>query len=421
MTGSQARFDLSSLQRRTLAPLQWCAVLIGASVTVSVALDNVLLALLLLGVLVNLGGVSRILAGQPVVRSALLLFAVLFFAVFHGATPLRDAVSILGKYIDLMFIPVFILLFSNETVRRRARYAFLAGMLVTLVLSYLLDMQVLPVMSWMVERIAEAANPIVFHSHITQNNMMAFATFLALLEWREATTRAKQISWALFALLAGFNVLFMVQGRTGYLVLLLLLAWFAWTTLAHRARQQGRSWGWRQGLLIVMTFIGAAVVAYNASSRLHERVALVVSEYQAWTPDHGKLTSTGQRLDFYSNTLQIVRQHPLLGVGTGGFEAAFAKQTQGKDVLQTGNPHNEYLMISVQTGIVGLALLLYLFYTQWRWAPSLPSRLEQDAGRGLVLAYAVNCLFNSALLDHADGLFFAFMTATLYAGLKRRA
>ncbi len=389
---------------------------------ISVAFDNVLLALVLLSALFSLGSISRIVTTHPVGRAAMLLFAALFVAMFYGATPLKEAFAILGKYVDLLFIPIFIFLLSNEGVRRRARYAFLAAMTITLLLSYLVDMKIMPVMPWMVSRIAESPNPIIFHSHITQSNMMAFAVFLALLEWRVAATRAKQLAWGMFALLGTFNVLFMVQGRTGYLILLLLLGWFVWTSFARHMRERGKAWGWRQGALIALAFLAAAVLAYHTSARLHDRVALVVAEYQEWVPDHGKSSSSiGQRLDFYSNTLQIVQEHALFGVGTGGFPAAYAQHTQGKGVLQTGNPHNEYLMISVQTGLIGLALLLYLFYSQWRCAPLLPTSLEQDAARGLVLAYLVNCLLNSALLDHADGLFFAFMAATLCAGLKRKA
>jgi O-antigen ligase len=146
-----------------------------------------------------------------------------------------------------------------------------------------------------------------------------------------------------------------------------------------------------------------------------------VTEFQEWSPDHGKDTSSGQRLDFYLNSLQIVRDHTIFGVGTGGFPAAYELQTQGKDVKETRNPHNEYLMISVQTGIIGLALLLYLFYTQWRCAPSLPTSFEQDAARGLVLACMTSCMVNSTLLDHADGLLFSFMSAVLFANLKAGA
>lgn len=167
-----------------------------------------------------------------------------------------------------------------------------------------------------------------------------------------------------------------------------------------------------------MILLVLAIAIYSISPRLQNRIGMVVSEFQVWQTRQAKDTSTGDRLDFYYNTLQIVQQHPVFGVGTGGFPAAFAQQVQGKDVAQTRNPHNEYLMITAQAGVIGLALLLYFFYTQWRCAALLNTPFEQDAVRGLVLAYMANCAFNSALLDHSDGLFFAFMTSVLFAGLK---
>ena len=172
-------------------------------------------------------------------------------------------------------------------------------------------------------------------------------------------------------------------------------------------------------MIVVLVFVGSAVTAYHSSTRLQQRLDLVASEYHAWQPNNGTDTSTGQRLDFYYNTLQIMQQRPIFGMGTGGFTAAYAQQTAGKEVSQTTNPHNEFLLVAVQTGIIGLALLLYLFHTLWRCAPLLNTPFEQDAARGLVLAYLVNSAFNSPLHDHADGLLFAFMTAVLFAGFKR--
>lgn len=407
-----------ALQRLALAPMRIGVVLLGFAVPISVALDNLLLALLLPGALLNLRAVWRVATQHPAARAAWLLFAVLFIAMFYGATPLREAAGILGKYADLAFIPLFMLALPDEAVRLRARHAFLLSMGLTLLLSFLVGLELLPAQPWM-NAVAEPANPVIFHSHITQNNMMAFAVFLALLNLRGAASRMARLGWGLFALLGTVNVLFMVQGRTGYVILLALLGWFAWSTLARHMRGSGRIWGWRQGMAVILALTALAATAYQVSPRLHDRAGLVVSEFQAWQPDYGKDTSTGQRLDFYYNTLQIVRQHPVFGVGTGGFPDAFAQQTQGKDVLQTRNPHNEYLMVAVQTGVLGLALLLFLFYTQWRCAPLLETPFEQDAARGLVLAYLANSLFNSPLLDHADGLFFAFMTAVLFNGMRR--
>lgn len=406
------------LHRFALPPLRVSTILLGFTVPISVALDNLLLAILLLGLLFNARAIWQIAMQHPVARAAWLLFIVLFFAMFYGTTPLREAAGILGKYADLAFIPLFMLMLPNEVIRRRAQHAFLVAMGLTLLLSFMVGLKLLPVQHWM-SVFATPNNPAIFHSHITQNNMMAFAAFLALLKCRGALTTKPRLAWAVFAGLAVFNVLFMVQGRTGYMILLVLLGWFAWSTLARYMQRHGRAWGWRQVASVLLTIMGLVATAYQASPHLHDRVNLVKSEFQAWQPNHGKDNSTGQRLDFYYNTLQIVRQHPVFGVGTGGFSAAFAQQTQGTEVLQTRNPHNEYLLITVQTGVMGLLLLWYLFYTQWRCAPLLDTPFEQDAARGLVLAYLVNCLFNSPLLDHADGLFFAFMTAVLFAGMRR--
>ncbi|MDO9011006.1 MAG: O-antigen ligase family protein [Gallionella sp.] len=408
----------NGLQRPARTLLQTATILLGFTVPISVALDNVLLAVLLLGLLFNARAVWQIAAQHPVARAAYLLFFVLFAAMFYGATPLREAAGALGKYADLAFIPMFMLMLSNEALRRRAQGAFLAAMGLTLLLSYLVGLHGLPVQPWM-SVVATPDNPVIFHSHITQNNMMAFAVFLALLNLREATSRAVQWAWGLFAVLAGINVLFMVLGKTGYLILLVLLGWFSWATLARYVRGRGKVWGWRQGVALMLVLAVLAVTAFFASPRLHDRVGLIASELRAWQPNHAELTSsTAARLDFYYNSLKIVQQYPLFGAGTGGFAGAFAEQTRGTEAFQTTNPHNEYLMITTQSGLIGLVLLLYLFYTLWRYAPLLGNIFEQDAARGLVLAYMVNGAFNSALHDHADGLFFAFMAAMLFANLK---
>lgn len=406
-----------SLQRYGLSTLRACTILLGFTVPISVVLDNLLLAAVLIGVLFNTRAVWQIATQHPVARAAWLLFMVLFIAMFYGAAPLREAAGVLGKYADLAFVPMFVLMLHNDASKRRAKYAFLAAMGLTLLLSYLVGLKFLPVQHWM-STFAMTDNPVIFHSHITQNNMMAFAAFLALLQCRDALTLKRRLAWGAFSVLATANVLFMVQGRTGYLILLALLCWFTWASLSRYFHKLGKAWGWRQGAILLTVSALLVSMAYLASPRLHDRVGKVSAELQAWQPNHEDInSSTGTRLNFYYNAVLLVVKHPLIGVGTGGFERAFTEQIHGTNLVTTLNPHNEYLLITVQTGVIGLALLLYLFYTLWRCAPLLGTAFEQDAARGLVLAYMVNCAFNSALHDHADGLFFAFMSAVLFASL----
>jgi O-antigen ligase len=84
----------------------------------------------------------------------------------------------------------------------------------------------------------------------------------------------------------------------------------------------------------------------------------------------------------------------------------------------TANPHNEYLNLGVQLGIVGVLALLYLFFSMWRSARFLPTPYDADLTRALVITFALGCAFNSLLMDHAEGLFFAWAGGLLFAGLR---
>jgi O-antigen ligase len=152
----------------------------------------------------------------------------------------------------------------------------------------------------------------------------------------------------------------------------------------------------------------------------HDRVSVFLGEYQAWKPDEASRTSTGLRLEFYRNTVAIIRDHPLLGVGTGGLPKAYADRVRGSGANEARHPHNEYLHIAAQIGLPGLAVLLWLFVLQWCVAPRLDSPLERHLARALVLTIATGCLFNSFLLDHTEGLLYAWLTAVLYGGLQSR-
>ncbi|MEQ1916558.1 MAG: O-antigen ligase family protein, partial [Gallionella sp.] len=360
----------------------------------------------------------RITVCNPVARAALLLFGMLAVATLYGQTLISEALGILGKYIDLAFVPLFMLMFSEAKTRQLGERMFFAASTLILLLSGLLATHILAPQSWM-SSMATADRPAVFHSYITQGNMMAYAAFLALLKVRDALDVKSRALWASFAAAAIFNVLFMLEGRTGYMILLLLMAWFAWSTLTRYFHQRGKAWGWRQGAGVMVACMLMVSIMYMLSPRLHDRVETVKQELQAWHPDLGnEVSSAGQRLDYYYNTLHIVERNWWSGVGTGGFPDAYEAQIQGTNAIPTRNPHNEYLMIAVQTGVLGLLLLLYLYYTEWRVAPLLESPYAQDAARGLLIAYVVNCSFNSALHDHADGLFFAFMSALWFSTLR---
>lgn len=396
---------LPSIPRTADTSAKWAAIAIGFSVPISVALDNVLLLAVLILWLIsaNFREKYAIIRKNPVALAALALFGMLAIGMAYGSASLHDALGTLGKYIDLMYVPIFITLFRDEKSRRYALTAFVLSMLLTLLLSYLLWLGILHGNS-VVRGFAE--NPYVFKLHITQSFFMSFA-FLILATWCfNETNRWRRILWGALALLALVNVLFMLQGRIGYIVLPVLLIYLFISKLGHK------------GLLIgiaASSLLGS--IAYYGSAEFHKRIDVAASELAHWHPGQatGISDSIGNRLEFYSNTLKIIREHPLFGVGTGGFDQAYAAQVANTTMRATHNPHNEFLLIMVQTGVPGSLLLLLLFSVQWRAA----SRFQENyPAHGLVLAMISGCLFNSFLLDHAEGLFFAWMTGVLFSGRR---
>lgn len=383
------------------------AIALGASIPVSVAFDNLLLVLLLAAWI--FGGHYReklnAVSANPVSFAAIGLFVLLALGVFWSPD-INSGLSILNKYLDLLFVPILFYYFRNPDTRRLGWMAFATVMTVTLALSLMLRLGLIPQSDVL---LGSMRSPVVFKFRITHNYLMAFAAMLfAVMAIQSRNDRTISFTWMILAALAAINILFMVEGVTGQIVLAALMLCCAWMVLPRRA--------------IVITLIAspmAVALLLSMPGPVSERFDSLVTETRNWQPGVGQRdSSAGLRLEFMLNSGAIIRERPVWGVGTGGFAAAYADQVKGTTMLATTNPHNEYLMITAQIGLAGLLLFLALFTIQWRAAKKLPTAMETGLARGLVIAMAIGCLFNSFLLDHAEGLFFAWMSGLLFAGYR---
>lgn len=408
-TGTRPRapglFDGRRLSLRMQQAQRWLAIALGFSIPISTALDNVLSGAILLLWLVS-GGYAhklRVIRANPVALAALALFALCIVGVIWSIGSSADDLLFLRKYSNLLLIPILLTLFSEEEDRKRGLLAFCAALVVTLIASYGLAFGVIPTGGVIT---GAPDDPTVFKWRISHNILMAFACVL-FAEFARTTRGRTRWAYALLALLALVNVVLMVKGRTGYVVLAgLTLLW-----IASNLR-------WKGLVAAIVLVVAGFTVVYQVSGSFHARVKEATAEAEQWRPGVATETSVGIRLEFYRNTFEIVKRHPLLGVGTGGFFKAYEEQVQGTQMLPTRNPHNMYLLVVVQFGLLGLAALAYLFYTQWRCARRLSSRSDVVLAYALVVTIALSGLFNSLLIDHTESMFLAWMAGLLYGGLK---
>ncbi len=386
---------------------RWSAIALGASIPVSTALDNVLIGITLAAWALSgqVRDTLKIAFKNNVLIISVALFLLLAIGLTYGEAPPPVALSTLNKYADLLYIPVLVMIFRASDTRTHALHALAYSLVSIIVLSYVIRLGWLPQLPFISGTVA---SPTVFKNKLTQNLLVAFGAFLFVWLGHVAENQRTRLIWYGLAVLAALNVLLMVQGATGYLLLVALMLLFGW-----------QRFGWRgtAGMLLASVVVLAA--ALSVPSPLQDRVVKIKHELQAWRPANSAgASSTGLRLEFYQNSLAIVAQHPLTGVGTGGFPAAYAQQVQGTGKAETHNPHNEFLHLATQIGILGAILLIALFITQWRFASNLRSPMERGLARGLVLTMVIGCMLNSMLLDHTEGLLYAWLTGVLYGGLE---
>lgn len=329
---------------------------------------------------------------NPSTFVALLLFGFMIVAITYSPASKEEAFSVLKKYRELLLLPpVFCLLSGSATYRGRATGCFLTGCIGLMVLSYLFYFDLLQGDRY--------GYSLVFH--ITHSFFMAVLGYWSLhLAMQPGWSK---YFWWLVCAAAVINLVYIAPGRTGMFVFCCLTLLFLYQRLSF-----GK---WLASLLI---FAAVLAGAYHSSHNLSSRVDEALQEIQRYQPGHSK-TSVGQRFDWWKTSFDLFKKQPLIGHGTGSYRILHKAATAGTDITPTDNPHNEFLFLAVQYGIIGLLLFLLIIGLQIyesRKAPVINRYLFQ----GVVLALLSGSLMNSLLFDSQQGHFYLFMSAALLAG-----
>lgn len=319
------------------------------------------------------------------------LFLLLVVGLFYTPAPFQDAILFLKKYRELLLFPiVFSLIAYKGKSARIAENCFFLGCIFLMIVSYGIYFSLIPSNRY--------GYSIVYH--ITHSYVMATLAFWCL--QRMFSSKKYLILWILLFACASVNLFYITPGRTGMLgyILLVLLSCYQHLPLKKSL----------PATLIFAILIGLAfTTSENFSNRFHE----AVQEIQSYQPESGgSRTSLGQRFDWWHNSIDLIKQAPYLGHGTGSFKTEQAKLIKGTNTKATDNPHNEFLLISVQSGLIGgflfVSLLGALFIHSFRLPPPRRYLLQ-----GVVLAMSYGCLLNSLLFDSLPGQYFALLCAIL--------
>jgi O-antigen ligase len=354
------------------------------------------------------------IAASPVNVAALILFVVLALSMTYSSASHDEALGFLLKYRKLLMLPVLFVVFYGSD-RAKWQSAAIWGLFSTLTLAMVLTYT--NFLGWTSVGPMHGSDPMtkpwVFKDHISAGLMMAFLGYLAM---ALATAVRKGIGrWLLYlvAVLAMVNVLFVLQGRTGQVV---AIAYMAVLVAAQLMKSRDKDTRTRWITTVASIAVCLCVVGWSFTAK-HSRLAETgqeVKEFEVYNQN----TSMGVRLEFYQRSLELIRQRPIFGYGVGSVRTEFeklAKNSTGGRAAMAGNPHNEFFLMGVQLGLLGIALFVWFLVAIARAC----RRLDKLAGMvvgGYLLAFVLGCFANSLLLNFTEGNLFILLTGILIFG-----
>jgi O-antigen ligase len=350
----------------------------------------------------------QIIRNNPAALISIALFCLYGLCMLYSSAPWNMRLSWWMKYHKLLYIPMIISVLTIEKYRRVALQAFLTGMILVLFISYLEWIGIVPH-----KDIGQGY--FVFKGRIAHNIFMAFSMYLMLHLAVIQSSLVKRWIWISLSILAALNVLFLVNGRTGQILMLLLFMWFCW-----------ESWGIKATKWLIGLLLAASVTYLFAPSTPNFRLTEIKQEIINHKANEAP-TSSGERLEFYKNALTLIKLNPIFGGGTGSFEHEYKLIAEKQNTLSTyvPNPHNEFLLTWQELGIFGLILLIAFFAIHWKTSYKIDnSQLNNEyysyALRGLIITIFFGSLFNSLLLDAGEGKFYCVLAGVLLSAYQPR-
>jgi O-antigen ligase len=261
---------------------------------------------------------------------------------------------------------------------------------------------------------AEPFGPYVNRHHFAGYMELTLAVPLGLL-FAGAIERERMLLYAFTSAIMAI-ALVMTNSRGGMLSLvceILFLAVVATTALRRKQRAEEdraariRAAALRIGFGFAMIFAVLIGVLYYGGE---DSISRLLGTVNSADPTTG-------RAHFWAGTIEIIKDHPVIGTGLGSFSAVYPRYDTSNGAYRLEQAHNDYLQILSDAGVIGAALgivfVFFLFRTALRRMQS-----HDKFRRGVALGALAGCagalvhsFFDFTLHTTANALMFLTLAA----------
>lgn len=370
------------------------------SIPISTSVSNVLAILIAVLCLIE----GKFKEKFEEIRKNKVTLAVLAYVLLHVVGLLWTSDYAWGFYTirkqwKLLMLPVFLTMVKKEHSWRYIN-AFVASMIVSTIFSYTIWLEIFSYKD------SSPANPSPFIKHVMYTPLLALAIYLLgyQLKFHNISFHKKII---IAAVILGMVInMFLVPGRTGQATFFFLGVLFLFQIFNRKNIIAA-------ACIIIIPLI--FTTAYFSVPQFKNRIVNTVEHIKNF--DFDARNSLAERATFIVVSSLIYKNNPVIGVGTGDFPQAYSQITSTKfksfGYSYSENPHNQYLLVLSQFGIIGLLIFSFIFYFQLKTAPL------SDFPFNLILItfpvfYLLIFLGDSFLQVSGTTLLFSIFSAFLY-------
>ncbi|MCL0074737.1 O-antigen ligase family protein [Thermodesulfovibrionales bacterium] len=190
--------------------------------------------------------------------------------------------------------------------------------------------------------------PTIFRRSITNSLLLVFGILVASFYFLKADKATSKVF--LFSLmLLFFSTIFVGTGRIGHLAFALLLPLIIYNCLGQKH--------FVKIAIVAVLAIGILSLSPSVQHRFEQAINDIVLYYQGYPH-----TSVGLRLHMWEGAVKIFLENPIIGAGTGGYQMTMEEHRHPNlpPDLQFSQPHNSFLYMAANFGIVGLVSFVWL-------------------------------------------------------------
>lgn len=340
----------------------------------------------------------------PLALSALSFYGFVIIAATYSIGSSSEAWGMVIGWRKILILPIIFCVISSSDHKHLLLKTFLATSLISLIWSF--SSHLFPEIF-----MYKTAPGIIVKNHATQGMFFGTAIFIALIfqDCNEISRKSRLLLFAFIAL-ALYNIMTITYGRSGYLVTAMLIMIF---TL-----QRIRGFGFLKQIIVV-TIVSSMLLGMFMSSKVsRDRIQLGVSEFTQLNTQ-GDAGSMGVRHYWWKHSLNMIKQNPIFGIGTGAFGEGLkneVKHLSGPIATKTNDPHNQYLKIAVEQGIVGLLVFFSIIFCAFMSKSiSNPFRL---VGLAVLMSWCATSFASSHFSTFHEGHFIWFWLGAMLAPEK---